>query len=148
VVSIFISAPDGSIIYHYGNVPGSRHDSYLLKNSGLLPVLRHFSTKGFNILADSGFPRGNGIWRVKKSNEVRIFNPETESQITKARVSAESLNNILASSWRRLQTDLPVNPEKRHLIFTCATQLHNFRTRLLGLNQIKSFYYENNDVFE
>jgi hypothetical protein len=143
IVSIILTGPDGCILYFYGNVVGSHHDAWVFGVSGLPNILAHFFNHGKRVLSDTGYPRVDGTVRIHKTGELQMFNAQVEEEITQCRTAAEWINNIWTSTFRRLKTDLPVNPKQRANILK-STMLQNLKTRKLGLNQIRDYFYKEN----
>lgn len=106
------------------------------------------------ILADAAFPlstqlHARKIVRVYKENETRqtVFDIEDDLRqeayaeaVTRQRQSVEWGMRALQGSFGYLATHLPVDNERRELILRVILHLHNYRTRRVGLNQIRSVY--------
>jgi len=60
-----VIAPDGLIVCLFGPVPGSRHDSFMLGQSGLLWQLSNLMPEGtplFSLYGDPAYPQSNYIF--------------------------------------------------------------------------------------
>ena len=142
------------VVFAITNCPGSWNDSRIARDGGLYETLRGVSEQEY-LLADAIFPSsseaqllmgGHKIRRPPKQNELM---PESEAiffrQLVAARQSAEwgiaSLTRTfprLTEVWR-WDTDLGCDVGRRQVIETII-HLHNFRTRTLGENEIKSVW--------
>jgi nuclease HARBI1 len=61
-----VLCPDGMVALLYGPVAGSRHDSFMLNESGILPKLRELMPEGgdkkvYSIYGDPAYPQSNYI---------------------------------------------------------------------------------------
>ena len=149
----------GEVIHAGINYPGSWHDSKVAAFSNLYSTLMNSSKlpPGYAILADSAFPRtGNDlvgkIVRARKDDEMGTGGDVPESAYLSAidyvlqnvmpseRQSAEWGVAALKGPFKRLTVNLPADSYKRYRIIACCVHLMNFRTRLVGLNQIKTVY--------
>ncbi|KAI8640514.1 hypothetical protein BD408DRAFT_419666 [Parasitella parasitica] len=106
----------------------------------------------YRLLADAGFPNSleykEKILRVPKKNEMNdlVLNEETFDRfkaITKHRQAAEWGMRAIQSGFGRLS--LPLSEDDKatrvqllHIIW----RLHNFRTRLVGINPISTVYFK------
>ena len=60
--------------------------------------------------------------------------------ITSTRQAAEWGMRVLQGSFQRLHTILPSDPHMRRIIITCCLHLCNLRTRVMGINQIRTVF--------
>ena len=133
------------------NCPGSWHDSRVAE--GIYDKLEHDTPDGYSIVADAAFPTGHNRIAGKilvplKANEElpqnrtqREHKLQLSRSILSYRQTAEWGMRELQGSFGRLRILLGAEDmEKRaDLIETCF-RLHNLRTRLVGINQIKNVY--------
>ena len=54
----------------------------------------------------------------------------------------------LKGPFKRLTVTLPADSYRRYRIITCCAHMVNFRTRIVGLNQIKSVYTDPIEVVQ
>ena len=134
---------------------GSWHDSAIAqKLYGLLST----HTSPYCIVADSAFPR-NGVMAGKIMTPFKDGELSTDLDILAVqlvqhryvlsiRQSAEWAMRALRSSFAILRLPLPADDTFRAQIISVCLHLHNLRTRLIGINQIKTVFsgtYENDD---
>ncbi|CEP19132.1 hypothetical protein [Parasitella parasitica] len=146
---VLVFTPDGCICYVRGNCPGSWHDAEIavkLYQNLLLPRC----PEPYRLLADAGFPCTKSykekILRVPKKSEMKKLQVDDELRnrwkaITKHRQAAEWGMRAIQSGFGRLQLKLPADKAKRGQILFVVWRLHNFRTRLVGINQISTVYF-------
>jgi len=141
----------GEIIGCRTNCPGSWHDSRVAE--GIYEKLEHKTPDGYCVVADTAFPAGHtriaGKIRVPlKAGEDLPHDPAQRKHmlllsrsILSYRQTAEWGMRELQGSFGRLRIPLGVEDMDRRadLIESCF-RLHNLRTRLVGINQIKNVY--------
>ncbi|KAI8637294.1 hypothetical protein BD408DRAFT_424814 [Parasitella parasitica] len=105
----------------------------------------------YRLLADAGFPNSleykEKILRVLKKNETNdlVLNEETLDRfkaITKHRQAAEWGMRAIQSGFGRLSLPLSEDKATRAQLLHIIWRLHNFRTRLVGINQISTVYFK------
>jgi hypothetical protein len=158
IANLFAFAPDGCIIYSVLNCPGSWNDARLARDGGLYDVLSQVNDDEF-LIADSIFPSsaesehlmgGQKIRRPPRENELQL--PSTPEEVhflwalVAARQSAEwgvaSLNRSfprIRSPWRWTPLD-DLHRHRRKNTIETMVHLHNFRTRRMGRNQIRTVW--------
>ncbi|KAK0555321.1 hypothetical protein OC846_001749 [Tilletia horrida] len=146
---VFVFLVNGEIGWASFNNPGSWHDSKIAR--GLYQVLRDpvRTPSPYAILADSAFPYGADVAnKILSKPKENIASKEDDiavlrrwEVITRERQAAEWGMRALRGAFGRLDLRLPVSDEKRFLILSAIIGLHNFRTRIVGLNQIKQVYF-------
>ncbi|CAD6897921.1 unnamed protein product [Tilletia controversa] len=146
---VLVFLPNGEIAWTSFNCPGSWHDSKIA--AGLYKLLTNPTrTPGsFAVLADSAFPYTAEIaGRILSRPKDKIVGKETDvsklrlwEAVTRQRQSAEWGMRALQGAFGRLDLRLPVHKTKRALLLYVVFRLHNFRTRIVGLNQIKEVYF-------
>jgi DDE superfamily endonuclease len=141
----------GEIIACKVNAPGSWHDSRVA-----LPIyekLLSATLEGYYIVADAAFPRGmqsiEGRIKAPITSGTRLPTDEREvaqllafnRQLLSYRQTAEWGNRALQGAFGRLRLPLPIRDHaaRGDLLENCV-RLHNLRTRLVGLNEIRSVY--------
>ncbi|CAD6886573.1 unnamed protein product [Tilletia controversa] len=99
--------------------------------------------------ADSAFPHGQDLaGRILSRPKDNVVARETDGAvhlrweaIIRQRQAAEWGMRALQGAFGRLDLRLPTHKRKRALLLTTIFSLHNFRTRKVGLNQIKEVYF-------
>ena len=147
ISNVFVFAVCGCIAMCSINAPGSWHDSQVAESGGVYDKIAAIYEKyGLNVIADSAFPRGSkgGIVRSNKINEA---GPQTHAEIsrdqslTSARQPAEWGMRALQGAFPRLTCTLPYEERGfRKAFIGLVVRLHNARTRLVGVNQIRAVY--------
>ena len=141
----------GEIIACRTNCPGSWHNSRVAE--GIYEKLEKDTPDGFYLVADSAFPQGNDRVAGRIHVPLKAGQPlpldfhEREHMIRFSRSilsyrqTAEWGMRELQGSFGRLQIPLAAEDmdQRADLIETCF-RLHNLRTRLVGINQIKNVY--------
>ena len=154
--NLFVFNFFGELIHAAINYPGSWHDTKLAMVSGLyFPKLSDEMTPpGMAILGDSAFVNNtsvtNGkIVRGRKANETSDIPVSAELGavdiilqriMPSERQSAEWGVRAIKAPFSRLQVPLPADAKKRERLITICCHLFNYRTRLVGLNQIRTTY--------
>ena len=146
VANVFGYTPDGCIFYARINYPGSCGDSGIAE--GLTELINSKLPKGFKVLADSAFPRSDRILTSRKKGAVDkiIDNDELEQIIREhtavvgVRQAAEWGMRGLQGSFARLTEKLPLDADLRRRIISVCVWLHNAKTRVVGINQIRTVY--------
>ncbi len=153
----------GEIIFAALNFPGSWHDSKLGAASGLYrPMLTKHTPPGLALLGDSAFPRSvpelrGKLVRARKANEgwmrdssdvprtawMAAIDTLLERAMPSERQSAEWGVRAIKGPFGRLKVALPADARARYRILACCAHLYNFRTRFVGLNQIRTVYTRN-----
>ncbi|KAG8692089.1 hypothetical protein FRC08_010022 [Ceratobasidium sp. 394] len=151
ISNILVFAPDGTIIAATLNAPGSWHDARVAQEV-FTKLVRSTPDDRF-LIADSAFPRTSPIIRARirtpfKRDAVLPANPEEREAAIKysnalvsARQAAEWGMRSIQGSFGRLRVPLNINdPEGRAMLLETVVRLHNLRTRLVGVNQIRTVY--------
>jgi hypothetical protein len=143
VSNLFVWAPDGTIIHSTYNAPGSTPDSAIASEAyrqvKQLP-------REFTILADSAFARQGGRIVTTQAMELLSARPQLRArnkQIASIRVAAEWGNAGLQAAWLRLTEELPTYDLFRRTLISVCLHLHNFRTRVDNISQIRTVYDPN-----
>ncbi|KAE8898163.1 hypothetical protein PF005_g14786 [Phytophthora fragariae] len=155
--SVFAFAPDGTIICALINAFGSWHDAAVAQD--LYAKLQNKTPEGYFAIADSAFPRTRqGISsRIqtplkKNSRQSRLLRAKRRfdeleellsrnRELVSARQAVEWGMRSLQGSFARLKMPLPADDcEYRATLIEACARLHQVRTRLVGINQIKTVY--------
>lgn len=156
VTNLFVFNFFGELIHAAINYPGSWHDTKLATVSGLyFPKLSDERTPpGMAILGDSAFVNNvritNGkIVRGRKANETSDIPNSAclaavdlilQRVMPSERQSAEWGVRAVKAPFARLKVPLPPDARTRLRLLTLCCHLFNFRTRFVGLNQIRTTY--------
>lgn len=141
----------GEIIASRINCPGSWHNSHIAE--GIYGKLEHETPNGFCLVADLAFPQGHDriagriLIPLKAGQPLPLDDEQREHtlqlsrSILSYRQTAEWGMRELQGSFGRLRIPLAADnlDQRVDLIETCF-RLHNLRTRLVGINQIKNVY--------
>jgi hypothetical protein len=140
----------GTIIACRLNGPGSWHDSRMARD--IYKKLLWQTPDGFYLVADTAFPRGTDSIKGRiqapiKSGEHLPADRETReeflrfnNELTSFRQAAEWGMRQLQGSFGRLRIPLDIDETKRGDLLEVIVRLFNLRTRLVGINQIRSVY--------
>jgi len=153
--NVFCFAPTGKIIFACINFPGSWHDSQV-SLSLISKVVENIGD--FKICVDQGFPRSGDLLNKfvgPISRRYRRNLPEETRRevLTRHNVyvslwqSSEWGMRALQGTFTRMKSRLCSNKKKRKLILTVIILLHNFRTEVVGLNQIATVSNVEHDSF-
>lgn len=143
----------GNIIAARVNAPGSWHDSRVAEP--IYEKLRTQTPEGYYLVADTAFPRGSkhidGRIRapLKEGQKIKGTREEIQNkmafnrQLLSYRQSAEWGMRALQGCFGRLRVPLEIScaEERAHLLETCM-RLHNLRTQVVGINQIRTVYFK------
>lgn len=141
----------GEIIACRTNCPGSWHDSRVAE--GIYEKLEHETPDGYSLVADTAFPTGHDRVAGRIQVPLRAFEdlplnrPQRKDMfrlsrsILSYRQTVEWGMRELQGSFGRLRIPLEIDDmEKRGDLLESCFRLHNLRTRLVGINQIKNVY--------
>ncbi len=149
--SLFLFGPDGCILWCTLNWPGSWSDAALARQ---LYTILHELPEGFSIAADSAFTRADMASRIilpLKSDEMEraslsVSVRQFVSAIKRHRLalsirqSAEWGMGALQQMCGRLRHCLSADAKVRRELLNLCCHYYNFRTRTVGLNQIRTVY--------
>ena len=141
----------GEIIASRINCPGSWHDSRVAE--GIYKKLENETPHGYRLVANSAFPQGHDqitgkiLVPLKAGQSLPLDDEQREHtlrlsrSVLSYRQTAEWGMRELQGSFGRLRIPLAAEDldQRANLIEVCF-QLHNLRTRLVGINQIKNVY--------
>jgi hypothetical protein len=141
----------GVIIACKVNAPGSWHDSRVAQS--IYEKLRTRTPDGYYLVTDTAFPRGTnqiaGRIRAPMKDGSRLSSDPAQRkaalafdrQLLSYRQTAEWGNRALQGCFGRLRVPLDANySDCRADLLEICFRLHNLRTRMVGINQIRSVY--------
>ncbi len=148
VNNVFAYGADGKVFLCGLNFPGSCHDGSITAN--LLPIIIE-KIGSFKICIDQGFPRSgdaDGILvgpysqrsAARLSPILRPYLLKLSNAYVSLRQASEWGMRGLQGSFPRFKRRLPGNKKKRKYIIQSIVFIHNFRTHLMGCNQIKTVF--------
>lgn len=153
VNSLFVFAPDGTIVMCVVNCVGTKHDSdmAMLGSPSIYEQLESiYQETGLRCVADSAFGGASydSILKVVPKQRLDVC-AETEQeseymwQALKMRQAAEWGMGALSGTWPQLT--VPIHWEwkgERSFILWVVVFLHNFRANVVGYNQIRTVYWD------
>jgi hypothetical protein len=153
--NVFCFAPTGKIIYACINFPGSWHDSQVASNF-IRQVVNNIGD--YKICVDQGFPRSGDllnkfvgpISRRARRNLEPLNRREIIQRLNtyvSLRQASEWGMRALQGTFIRMKSRLTSNKYKRKLILTVIILLYNFRTHVVGLNQIATVFHLEYDAY-
>jgi hypothetical protein len=148
VNNVFAYCPDGKVFIAAINFPGSWADGSLCAHF-FDSICRRIGP--YNICVDQGFPRSGDAWNilVRPMNErsARHLHPSVRDNMLKVsnvftslRQSSEWGMQALQGSFPRCKKRLPDNCKMRRWVLESIVLIHNFRTDLVGSNQISTVF--------
>jgi DDE superfamily endonuclease len=148
VNNIFAYGPDGKVFLCAINFPGSWHDGSLTSN--VFPYIRD-NIGCYKICVDQGFPRSGDAAGILvgpiSKKQARTLAPNLRPYLlkisnvyTSLRQASEWGMRSLQGTFPRCKKRLPSNAAKRKKVIQSIVLIHNFRTELVGLNQIKTVF--------
>jgi DDE superfamily endonuclease len=146
VGNLFVFSLDGLVIDCVVNAPGSIHDSALAELGGVYDRLNEtYQRTGGKCCVDSAFSSATNPFIVKSSDNVLTANNAEElllrDQATSLRQAAEWGMHAIQSSFPRLKDRIHYeNNGERKIFLQLLPLLYNYRTNLVGLNQIANTY--------
>jgi len=154
VSNLFVFAPDGTIVACVLNCPGSVHDSmvgnYCLDKYGKTiydKLGSVYNRVGGRTVTDSAFCAKHHKFILKSSQNDLNDGSREKRQATSVRQSAEWGNRGLQGAFPRLKGLLKwEDMGERQIILGTMVFLYNYRTRRIGLNQIRSFFMPHESV--
>lgn len=146
VTNVIVYTPDGCVAWANINLPGCCHDAYVARK--LFDRLQQHSPPGYRLVGDSAFtkPGGKILVPLKKGQrlsdnaEVRGMQLQLSSACIRVRQSAEWGMGMVQRVYKRLNSILPADTSYNRQLIAVCLHLLNFRTRVVGLNQIQTVY--------
>ncbi|QRW20431.1 DDE superfamily endonuclease [Rhizoctonia solani] len=135
VSNVIVFSPDGTIMSVVINAPGSWHDSNVARPIYLF--LRDDTPSGFFLLANSAFPKlGTGkAQKIKVPLKSGAWIQGTDEEPVEWGMRA--LQGCFSRLYMPMDTH---NIEGRSWLLQICMRLHNVRTRMVEINQIRSVY--------
>ena len=146
VTSVLCFCPDGTIPIAYINCPGTVHDSQVADYGKIYDKLESvYERDGAKCTIDSAFGNVSREFLIKSSQELIHIHDYTEQGIaadaTSMRQSAEWGMRAFQSSMPRIKDRMKFEERgERKVTLTMMVFLYNFRARMVGINQLNSFY--------
>ena len=146
VSNVFVFSPAGVIATCSINNPGCMHDSQIAEQGGVYAKLEMaYNASGGKAVVDSAFARGRYEFLIKSCQTLPSNAPR---QTVLVNSDASSLRQSSEWGMRGLQASFPRIKDRfiyeengeRLLILLTVVHLFNFRTRYVGLNQIRSVF--------
>jgi hypothetical protein len=145
---VFAFSPYGKIIYCAYNYPGSWHNSTVAQDL-INIVVSQIGT--YALCVDQGFPRSGDLhdrfvgpmskkMKKKLSPELAAYLLPLHERYISLRQASEWGMRALQGTFSRLKSRLTSDAEKRRKIIFSVILLHNFRTEIVGLNQIATVF--------
>ena len=148
ISNIFVFAMDGTICICALNAPGTMHDSTLADYGGVYFKLQKiYEETGGKVVVDSAFKLASNPYVIKSSQTL----PAGDRLAILIARDATSLRQSAEWGMRQFQASFPrtkdpiqyeLNGERR-IILRLIIYLFNFRTRVVGCNQIRSVFLPN-----
>jgi len=144
ISNVLVFAFDGTIRICGLNAPGSMHDSTVAEYSGVYDKLREvYRRTGGKVVVDSAFKLKNNPYIIRTARRVH-FDWEsilTAQEAVKLRQSAEWGMRAFQSSFPRLRDKIKFEDRGERLEnLRLFVYLYNFRTNVVGCNQIRSTF--------
>lgn len=145
VNAVLCFSPDGTIRVSCYNVPGSVHDSTVASIGGIYEKLKVWYQRcQGQCTVDSAFARKKYPFLIKsgkKNLELNRNEREIRKQATSMRQSAEWGMRCFQSSFPRVKDRIKWEEYgRRKSMLKMMILLYNFRTNMVGINQILNFY--------
>jgi hypothetical protein len=146
--NIFAYGPDGKVFLCAINFPGSWHDGSITAN--ILPYITN-NIGNYKICVDQGFPRSGDAYQIlvgpvskktasKLAPNLRPYLLRMSNVYTSLRQASEWGMRSLQGTFPRCKKRLPSDAYKRKMVMQCIVHIHNFRTEVVGLNQISTVF--------
>jgi len=146
VSNLFAFAPSGLIVCCSINAPGCMHDSAVADYGKVYDKLEHqYEVTGGKGVVDSAFSRRRHGFLIKSSQTVASNAPRrtvlVQRDATSLRQTAEWGMRGFQGSFPRMKDRFHYEEDGERLLMLLTTvHLYNFRTRYVGLNQIRTVF--------
>jgi len=146
VSSVLCFCPDGTIPIAYINVPGSVHDSQIADYGNIYDKLEYiYERDGVQCTIDSAFGKVTREFLIKSSQDLIHIHDQYERNVardaTSMRQSAEWGMRAFQSSMPRMKDRMKFEERgERKVTLTMMILIYNLRARMVGINQLNSFY--------
>jgi hypothetical protein len=146
VSSVLCFCPDGTIPIAYINIPGSVHDSQIADYGNIYEKLQSvYERDGAQCTMDSAYGNVSQNFLIKSLQDLIHIHNCSERNIardaTSMRQSAEWGMRAFQSSMPRMKDRIKYEEHGEWKVsLTVFILLYNLRARMVGLNQLNSFY--------
>ena len=146
VSSVLCFCPDGTIPIAYINVPGSVHDSQIADYGNIYDKLESvYERDGAQCTVDSAFSNITREYLIKSSQDLihirDYYKRNVARDATSMRQSAEWGMRAFQSSMPRMKDRMKFEVRgERKVTLTMMILIYNLRARMVGINQLQSFY--------
>jgi len=146
VSSVLCFCPDGTIPIAYINVPGSVHDSQIADYGNIYDKLESvYERDGAQCTVDSAFGNVTREYLIKSSQDLIHIHDYNKRNVardaTSMRQSAEWGMRAFQSSMPRMKDKMKFEVRgERKVTLTMMILIYNLRARMVGINQLQSFY--------
>ena len=153
VGNVLVFAPNETICAAAINAPGAMHDSQIADWGNVYGKLEDvFVRFGGRCIVDSAFAKGDYPFLIKSSQDMPITSDPRDviraRQATSARQAAEWGMRAVQGSFPRVKDRMIYEQRgERKVILQMIMLLFNYRTRLVGLNQILTTYMPSTAFF-
>ena len=148
VNNIFAYGPDGKVFFAAINFPGSWADGAL--TARILASIRS-RIGSYKICVDQGFPRTGDAFGIlvgpvtkraarRLHRDLRDYYLRVSNVHTSLRQASEWGMRGLQGTFPRCKKRLPSDTMKRRLVIEGIISVHNYRTHIVGQNQIKAVF--------
>jgi hypothetical protein len=148
VNNLIANGPDGKVFLCAVNFPANWHDGSITAN--ILPYI-HERISSYKMCVDQGFPRSGDAAQIlvgpisrrqarRLAANLRIYLIKISIVYVSLRQASEWGMRGLQGTFPRYKKRLPGNPVKRKLVIQSIVLVHNFRTEIVGLNQIRTVF--------
>ena len=144
--SVLCFCPDGTIPIAYINVPGSVHDSQIADYGNIYDKLESaYERDGVQCTVDSAFGNVTREYLIKSSQDLIhicvYYKRNVARDATLMRQSAEWGMRAFQSSMPRMKDRMKFEVcGERKVTLTMMILIYNLRARMVGINQLQSFY--------
>ena len=148
VNNVFAYGPDGKVFFCAINYPGSWTDGSLTAR-----FLPHIKSRigDYKICVDQGFPRSEEARGIlvgpvpertarRLHRDMRDYLLRLSNVYTSLRQASEWGMRGLQGSFPRFKKRLPSDSFRRRQVIEAIVLIHNYRTELVGLSQIKTVF--------
>jgi hypothetical protein len=146
VTSVLCFCPDGTIPIAYINIPGSVHDSQVAEYGNIYNKLECvYRRDGAQCTVDSAFGNVTREYLIKSSQELIHISSYRDRGIAR---DASSMRQSAEWGMRAFQSSMPRIKDRMQfeergewkVTLTMMVLVYNLRARMVGINQLNSFY--------
>jgi hypothetical protein len=145
VSNVFVFGMDGCIRICGLNAPGTMHNSTLADYGNVYEKLEKvFLDTGGKVVVDSAFRLASNDFIIKSGQNVPVGNPQLvlrARDATSIRQASEWGMRQFQDSFPRMKDEFCLETQgERRIILLLVVYLFNYRTNLVGCNQVRSTY--------